>query len=66
MYNVNISLGMKKGLVTVKEAAELFGVSTQTVRRWDKQKKLPAVRHPMNNYRLYRIVDLEKIIKKYD
>jgi len=57
---------MKKGLVTVKEAAKLFGVSTQTIRRWDDMGKLKAVRHPINNYRLYRLIDLQKITKKLD
>lgn len=52
---------MKKGLITVKEAAELFGVTTQTIREWDRKGKLKAVRHPMNNYRLYRLIDLKKI-----
>ncbi|MDD5147438.1 MAG: helix-turn-helix domain-containing protein [Candidatus Daviesbacteria bacterium] len=55
---------MKKGLITIKEAAELFGVSIQTIRRWDKSGKLKAVRHPMNNYRLYRLVDIKKIAEK--
>lgn len=57
---------MKKGLVTVKEAAVLFGVDIQTIRRWDNIGKLKAVRHPMNNYRLYRLVDLQKIVNKID
>lgn len=64
VYNDGIGLGMKKGLVTVKEAAGLLNVSSQTIRRWDKQGKLKAVRHPMNNYRVYRIVELRKIVNK--
>ena len=55
---------MKKGLVTIREAAKLFDVSIQTIRRWDKAGKLKAIRHPMNNYRLYRLIDLQMIIKK--
>lgn len=55
---------MKKGLLTVKEAAGLFSVSIQTIRRWDKLGKLKATRHPMNNYRLYKLTDLRKITKK--
>lgn len=66
MNNVNISLGMKKGLVTVKEAAKLFDVSTQTVRRWDQKGRLKAVRHPMNNYRVYRLIELKEIAKKLE
>lgn len=64
LYSVIKGLIMKKGLVTVKEAAKLFGVRVETIRRWDKLGKLRAVRHPMNNYRLYRLVDLKKIADK--
>lgn len=61
MYRLDNTSRMKKGLITIKEAAELFGVSIQTIRRWDKSGKLRAYRHPMNNYRLYRLIDLKKI-----
>lgn len=61
LYTVIKGLTMKKGLVTVKEAAKLFGVRVETIRRWDTLGKLRAVRHPMNNYRLYRLIDLKKI-----
>lgn len=40
-------------LLTIKAAAELLGVSEQTLRRWDEAGKLRARRHPMNGYRLY-------------
>lgn len=40
-------------VLTIKAAAELLGVSEQTLRRWDKAGKLRARRHPMNGYRLY-------------
>lgn len=64
MYRLDNSLRMKKGLITIKEAAELFEVSIQTIRRWDKSGKLKAYRHPMNNYRFYHLVDLKKITKQ--
>lgn len=64
MYRVDRRLTMKKGLVTVKEAAETLGVSIQTLIRWDSKGKLKAIRHPMNNYRLYRLVDLQKLADK--
>jgi len=66
MDNVNISLGMKKGLMTVKGAATLLNVSTQTVRRWDRQGKLKATRHPLNNYRIYKLVELKELAKKLE
>ncbi len=48
----------------IKDAAKLIGVSTDTLRRWDKAGKISSFRHPMNNYRLYRLSDLQKIIRE--
>lgn len=39
--------------VKVGEAAKRIGVSTETLRRWDKSKKFESIRHPINNYRVY-------------
>ncbi|NIM02549.1 MerR family DNA-binding transcriptional regulator [bacterium] len=50
--------------MTIKEAASFLGVSPMTLRRWDNEKKLRAIRHPMNNYRLYERKQLEKILKE--
>jgi excisionase family DNA binding protein len=47
---------------TIKEAAEILGVSTLTLRNWDKSGKFPANRHPMNNYRVYKLSHIEKLI----
>jgi excisionase family DNA binding protein len=48
---------------SIKEAAEILGVSPLTLRNWDKSGKFPAKRHPMNNYRVYSQSMLEKIIE---
>lgn len=48
--------------LTIKQAAQFLGVSEATLRRWDRSGKLPAVRHPMNGYRLYRGETLEAIL----
>lgn len=64
MYKVVIGLGMKKGLVTIKQAAEILNVSIRTLIRWDETGKLKASRHPINNYRLYRLDDLQNFAKK--
>ena len=40
--------------LTVGEAAELLGVSKDTLRRWDRSGKLAARRHPVTEFRLYR------------
>lgn len=50
--------------MTVKEAARFLGVSPMTLRRWDNEDKLKAIRHPINNYRLYERKRLERILKE--
>ena len=48
---------------SIKEAADILGVSALTLRNWDKSGKFPAQRHPMNNYRVYRLSAVKKIIE---
>ena len=43
---------MKK-LYSISEVANLLSVSKETLRRWDKNGKLVAIREPMSNYRAY-------------
>lgn len=52
---------MEKSFITIKEAAEMLGVSKLTLRNWDKAGKLNALRHPINNYRVYQREDIDKI-----
>jgi DNA (cytosine-5)-methyltransferase 1 len=40
--------------MSLTEASELIGKSKETLRRWDREGKLPAVREPMSNYRVYK------------
>ena len=49
--------------ITIKGAAKILGVSKITLRNWDKAGKLQAHRHPLNNYRIYKTGDIEKIIE---
>ena len=48
--------------LTVGEAAEIIGVSKDTLRRWDRAGKLVARRHPITSYRLYLRRDLDGIL----
>ncbi|MFC1595178.1 helix-turn-helix domain-containing protein [Patescibacteria group bacterium] len=57
---------MKDEYYTIKNAAKFLGVSTVTLRNWDKQGKLVAYRHPMNNYRVYKKDQLDDLAKKFD
>ncbi|MBJ8344490.1 DEAD/DEAH box helicase [Antrihabitans sp. YC2-6] len=43
----------------VSEAATYLGISAQTLRRWDRDGTLKAVRRPGSDYRFYRRADLE-------
>lgn len=57
---------MPKQYLTVKEVARILGVSPLTVRNWDQKGRLVAYRNPMNNYRLYKIGDVEDLLKKIE
>ena len=46
----------------IKEAAEYLGVCQNTLRNWEAVGKIPVRRHPLNNYRLFKINDLEKLL----
>jgi MerR family transcriptional regulator, copper efflux regulator len=54
---------MKEVYFSIKEASEILGVTPLTLRNWDKSGKFKANRHPMNNYRVYKLSALEKIIE---
>ena len=40
----------------------MLGVTPLTLRNWDKNGKLSALRHPINNYRVYRRSEIEKLL----
>lgn len=46
----------------VKQAAELLGVSANTVRAWASTGKLQEYRHPVNNYRLFKKSEVEELL----
>jgi len=50
---------MEEKLLTIAEAAEILGVSVDTLRRWDKSGKLIAIRKNGGTHRYYRQKDLE-------
>jgi MerR family transcriptional regulator, copper efflux regulator len=57
---------MERKYITVKDAAKYLGVSPLTLRNWDKQGKLAAFRHPINNYRVYRLDQLELFLRSIE
>lgn len=52
-------------LLTISEAAELLGKSKETLRRWDREGKLLAVREPMSNYRYYKKSQVEMLFSDF-
>ena len=51
--------------LTLAEASELIGKSKETLRRWDRDGKLLAVREPMSNYRVYRKSQIEMLFSDF-
>ena len=50
---------MAEKLLTIAQAAEMLGVSIDTLRRWDKSGKLIAIKKEGGVHRFYREKDLE-------
>ena len=49
--------------ITIKDASSILGMSKITLRNWDKSGKLKAHRHPFNNYRVYKLEDIDKVLE---
>ncbi|MFN4260812.1 MAG: MerR family transcriptional regulator [Gemmataceae bacterium] len=46
------------------EAAQILGVSQNTLRAWAEAGKIPMRRNPANRYRLFLRRDLERFLAK--
>lgn len=51
-------------LLGIKEAAQLLSVSPATLRKWDNEGKLPAVKISKRGDRRYRQQDIKIFLKK--
>jgi excisionase family DNA binding protein len=49
--------------VLTAEAAEILGVSENTVRAWAGEGRIPVTRNPANGYRLFRRQDLDPFLQ---
>ena len=52
-----------KNYYSISEAAELLGKTTDTLRRWDKNGTLEALREPISKYRIYKKEKINNLIK---
>jgi len=55
-----------KELITINQASQILGVSIDTLRRWDKSKKLSAIRFKSSGHRYYNRSSLAEFIPKLD
>jgi excisionase family DNA binding protein len=49
--------------VKTAEAAEILGVSQNTLRKWAAEGSIPVDRNPANGYRLFKRGDLGRFLK---
>lgn len=52
--------------ITIKKAAKLLHVTPLTLRNWDRKGLLKPYRNPANNYRLYRLDQIESFLRKLE
>jgi len=48
----------------IKDAAEYLGVAPNTLRNWGRSGKIAEHRHPVNNYRLYAVDELQQLLNE--
>ena len=54
---------MTSKLISIGKASKLLGVSIDSLRRWDKTHRLPAVRNGPKGHRYYRQIDIDVFLR---
>lgn len=65
-FRENKKYDMEQKYISIKDAAEFLGVTPLTLRNWDKKGTLTAYRNPINNYRVYRLDQIELFLRKIE
>ena len=60
----SVEMEKLRDYLRISEAAECLGVSPNTLRNWVNAGKIAAVRHPVNDYRLFKREDLDALLKQ--
>ena len=63
---MDIKMFEKDEYISLKEVAELLMVSTLTLRNWDKNGTLVAYRNPVNNYRVYKLSQIQNFLDEME
>ncbi len=50
----------------ISEAADYLGVSPNTLRNWVNAGKVTAIRHPVNDYRLFKRQVLDALLRQVE
>ncbi len=58
-FSLTLFKFMECSYISIKHAAKMLGVTPLTLRNWDKKGMLTAYRNPVNNYRVYRLDQVE-------
>lgn len=53
----------EKELIKIREVANILNVSLDTLRRWDKSRKLKSIRLTPNGHRYYKIKEIKMLTK---
>ncbi len=51
--------------LTLSETAKLLNKNKETLRRWDREGKLTAIREPISNYRVYKKSDVQLLFAEF-
>ena len=52
--------------VTITQASQILGVCPNTLRSWDRARKIPVYRNPISGYRLFKKADLEEVLRQIE
>ncbi|MEK7560563.1 MAG: MerR family DNA-binding transcriptional regulator [Patescibacteria group bacterium] len=52
--------------LTINQTAKMLSVTPLTLRNWDKKGVLTAYRNPINNYRVYRLDQIQLFVRKIE
>ena len=47
----------------ITDAAVYLGVCRNTLRNWGHNRRIKEHRHPVNDYRLYKLADLNRLLQ---
>lgn len=53
-----------EGYLMIGEVAQMLGLDKKTLREWELKGKLKAYRFSKNNYRIYKIEDIQNLLQE--